>query len=324
MVPRAATPFVPQGVPPNRSNPVILSAAKNLGSVAIQARFFAALRMTAFRLFQTTEVSQLLLALIIGLLLSSAVGRRSPTGRRGSATSTSRPIRLELLFANSSKGVLMPRDKVLALWKEAQRHAPPPPAPPAGAVLSRAVYEARLEDRQLRVTGRVRVVKLCDGWQAVDLAFGGLAIESAQLGGQPARFGRKPDGTLFLVLEKLGRFDLELEMSAPLANQGGDLATTLRLPPTPATEVLVRLDQGKQLQLGELALPADGIDEHSRPTSAAVILSAAKNLGCTATEARFFATLRMTLRAAATRIERLFAANSYSTSPRIATACCRW
>ena len=53
-------------------------------------------------------------------------------------------------------------------------------------------------------------------------------------------------------------------MSAPLANQGGDLATTLRLPPTPATEVLVRLDRGKQLQLGESALPADGIDERSR------------------------------------------------------------
>ena len=115
----------------------------------------------------------------------------------------------------------MPRkDKVLALWKEAQRHAPPPPAPLAGAVLSRAVYEARLEGRQLHVTGRVRVVKFCDGWQAVDLAFGGLAIESAQLGGEPARFGRKPDGTLFLVLEKLGRFDLRAGDVGPAGQPG--------------------------------------------------------------------------------------------------------
>jgi hypothetical protein len=40
----------------NRWNSVILSAAKNLASVAIQARFFAALRMTVFRLLQTAEV----------------------------------------------------------------------------------------------------------------------------------------------------------------------------------------------------------------------------------------------------------------------------
>ena len=40
----------------NRWNSVILSAAKNLASVAIQARFFAALRMTAFRPLQTIEL----------------------------------------------------------------------------------------------------------------------------------------------------------------------------------------------------------------------------------------------------------------------------
>ena len=150
---------------------------------------------------------------------------------------------IELLFANSSQGVLMPRDKVSGPLAGGPAPCAAAAGAAGGAVLSRAVYEARLEDRQLHVTGRSGSVKLRDGWQAVDLAFGGLAIESAQLGGQPARFGRKPDGTLFLVLEKQGRFELELEMSAPLANQGGDLATTLKLPPTPATEVLVRLDR---------------------------------------------------------------------------------
>ena len=108
-------------------------------------------------------------------------------------------------------------------------------------------------------------------------------------------------------------------MSAPLANQGGDLATTLRLPPTPATEVLVRLDQGKQLQLGELALPADGIDERSRHSQ-----RSEESRLHTRRRQDSSATLRMTLRARSDRIERLFAANSYSTSPRIAPACCRW
>ncbi len=104
---------------------------------------------------------------------------------------------LELLFNNSSKGVLMPRDKILALWEEAQRHVPSQTPPTTDAVLSQAAYEARLEDRQLRVTGRIQIVKLCEGWQAVDLAFGGLAIESAQLGGQPARFGARTTAPCF-------------------------------------------------------------------------------------------------------------------------------
>ena len=40
----------------NRYKSVILSAAKNLASIAIQARFFAALRMTVFRLLQTAKL----------------------------------------------------------------------------------------------------------------------------------------------------------------------------------------------------------------------------------------------------------------------------
>lgn len=164
---------------------------------------------------------------------------------------------LKLLFDSPAKGVLVPRDKVLALWEEAQRRAPAPPAPPAGAVMPQASYEAQLADRELRMTGRVQIAVLREGWQTIDLPFGGMALESARLGGQPARLGRKDDGTLFLMLEKEGRFELELEMSAPLASKGGDLATTLKFPPVPASEMRVRLDKGKQLHVGGTTLESE-------------------------------------------------------------------
>jgi len=164
---------------------------------------------------------------------------------------------LKLLFDSPAKGILVPRDKVLALWEEAQRRAPSQPAPPAGAVMPQASYEAHLADRELRMTGRVQIAVLREGWQTIDLPFGGMAIESARLGGQPARLGRKDDGTLFLMLEKEGRFELELEMSAPLASKEGDLATTLKFPPVPASEMRVRLDKGKQLHVGETTLESE-------------------------------------------------------------------
>jgi len=167
---------------------------------------------------------------------------------------------LDLLFDNSSNGVLMPREKIRALWQEAQRRDPTQEVPPADAVLGQATYEARLADHELRIVGRIQIAKLRNDWQTVDLPFGGLAIESAQVGSQAARFGRRDDGTLFVVLDKEGRFELQLEISAPLASKGGDLATTLKLPPVPASEVLVKLGEGKRLQLGETMLQAASVE----------------------------------------------------------------
>ncbi len=161
---------------------------------------------------------------------------------------------LKVLFDSSPKGVLMPREKVLALWQEAQRNVQAGAVPPDEVVLTRATYDARLDERELRITGRIEGMKLGGQWQAVDLPFGGLAIESAQLGGEPARFGRKDDGTLLLLVEKEGRFELALELSAPLAGKGGDMAATLRLPPVPASEILLELDERRQVQLDQTIL----------------------------------------------------------------------
>ncbi|NQT17749.1 MAG: hypothetical protein HQ582_33645, partial [Planctomycetes bacterium] len=60
---------------------------------------------------------------------------------------------LKVLFGSSSKGVLMPRDKILALWREGRSHVQTETVPPADAVLAQAAYEARLADHELRVTG---------------------------------------------------------------------------------------------------------------------------------------------------------------------------
>jgi len=177
---------------------------------------------------------------------------------------------LKVLFGSSSKGVLMPRDRVLGLWRDAQRQVQSQTLPPADAVLAQAAYEAQLDDHELRLTGRIQIAKLRGDWQAVDLPFGGLAIESAQLGGGPAQFGRKDDGTLFLILKKEGRDELELKMSAPLASRGGDLATTLKLPPVPASEILIRLDEGKQLQVGETMLQSESTDNGQQTFRVAV------------------------------------------------------
>ncbi len=217
-------------------------------------------------------------ATLLGLLLAAGSLCLSPLGASAQVTGGPPRIRnvyipsdqLKVLFGSSSKGVLMPRDKILALWQEAQSHIESQTVLPADAVLTEATYDARLADHELRITGRIEIAKLSGDWQAVDLPFGGLAIESARLGSGPARFGRKDDGTLFLLLQEQGRFELKLEMSVPLASKGGDLAATLTLPPIPASEILLHLDQNKQLQVGETILPPDDTENGGQTFRVAV------------------------------------------------------
>ena len=167
---------------------------------------------------------------------------------------------LEVLFDGPSKGMLLSREKVLALLRDAQSQTPSDGNLPADSAVTQATYEARLEDQQLRVTGRIQIVKLTDKWEVVDLPFGGLAIESARLEQEPALLGRRDDGGVFLMLEKQGRVALELEIAVPLAGTGGDLAATVTLPSIPASEMVIRLDENKQLQVGDTTLPAANID----------------------------------------------------------------
>ncbi len=158
---------------------------------------------------------------------------------------------LKVVFGDGAKGVLMPRDQILSLWQQAQRAGGDQATAPADAVLSQASYQAYLDEHELRITGRIRITKLKGDWQAVDLPCGGMAIESALLNGEPARLGHRGDGTLLLVLQEEGEGELVLEMSAPLVRRGGDLAVTLGLPPVPASDLWIRLDAKKQLQVGE-------------------------------------------------------------------------
>jgi len=177
---------------------------------------------------------------------------------------------LEVLFGSSSQGVLMPREKIMALWQEARAAERDQAASPADTILTQATYHARLDAHELRITGRIEFEALRAGWRAIELPFGGLAIESARRGEQPARFGRQEDGTLFLLHQEQGRFALDLEMSAPLASKGGDLAVTLKLPPVSASEFVVELDPDKQLRLGETLIPPENADGDSQSIRVAV------------------------------------------------------
>ena len=163
---------------------------------------------------------------------------------------------LDVLFDDASQGVMMPREKIMALWQEARAADQQQAEFPADTIATQARYRARLEAHALRIYGQIQFEVFHSGWHASDLSFGGLAIESARVGDQPAQFGRRNDGTLFLLHRETGPVTLDLEMSAPLASKDGDLAVTLKLPTIVASEFALELPADKQLRIGEaLILP---------------------------------------------------------------------
>lgn len=200
-----------------------------------------------------------LVLLLICLLVSQAAGdeHRRPAWIRNVYIPADQ---VKVLFGDSSQGVLMPRERILELWERARSETAPETVP-FDAVLTQAAYEAELEQHQWSVSGRIQIVKLSPGWQEIDLPLGGLAIESAIVDDRPAWLGQRSDGSVFLLLQAAGRFELRLQMSAALVSADGDLAATLKLPPVPASEMLLRLDAGRRLQLGEMVLQPDQVDE---------------------------------------------------------------
>src|SRR5262245_41280540 len=154
---------------------------------------------------------------------------------------------LETIFGEGKKGALLTRDEFKELWQKA--HGESPQLPPADAVLTRARYEAELAEHEIRITAHIQLVKLQDAWQTVEIQFGGVAIESAEIDGQPAKLGRNSDGCLLWVTHDKGRYELSLKLSVPVIRTGGDLTAWLQIPPLPSSEFVLRVPQDKQVRV---------------------------------------------------------------------------
>ena len=101
---------------------------------------------------------------------------------------------LDTVIAKDQRGVLLPRDEFLKLYRDAQKNAPMKTTAPIGAVISGATYSAKFEGEQLVVEAAIKISQFADSWQALPLPFGAMSVESAKLNGQPAKLGRNEIG----------------------------------------------------------------------------------------------------------------------------------
>src|SRR5262245_28313878 len=165
---------------------------------------------------------------------------------------------LETIFGEGKKGALLTRDEFKELWQKA--HGELQQLPPADAVPTRAHYEAELADHEIHITAHIQVVKLQNAWQTLEIQFGGVAIESAEIDGQAAKLGRNSDGCLLWVLHDKGRYELSVQLSAPVVRTAGDLTAWLQIPPFPSSEFLLRVPKEKQVRVRGVELKSPSAD----------------------------------------------------------------
>lgn len=160
---------------------------------------------------------------------------------------------LDAVIVKDQRGVLLPRDEFLKLYRDAQNNVPSSPKTPASAIVSGATYSAKFDGEQLIVEAKIQVSQFNDAWQAIALPLGAMAVESAKLDGQPAKLGRN-DQSLFLLNNAAGEHSLILELSAPLTAVGADKVGSIGVLPGVAGSLKVAVPVGKHLQVDGLSL----------------------------------------------------------------------
>ena len=175
---------------------------------------------------------------------------------------------LGVVIDRDRSGVMLEKARYDELQALATRNEKTQPRVPAALVLREVVYTARPRGDHLLIDASVRLQQFSRGWQSLQLPLRGVAVETALLGGKPARVARfqmtrkKATVTgLELFHDTVGVSTLQLGLSTPLASVGSDKVAAFGLVPVATASLVVHLPAGKHLLVDGLAVrrpaPAD-------------------------------------------------------------------
>lgn len=156
--------------------------------------------------------------------------------------------KLRGVFEKEGRGVFLPYDKFQELWKKARESsaAQPEQRPPVDALVTEIDNEAVVEKDAVRVTARIKIEVLREGWHEVALRLGDAAILSTKLGDQPARVVSR-DGSYWLLLEKKDKppsqLTLTIEYAKAFTKSPGQNSVAFQAPQAPVNRWRIRVPQ---------------------------------------------------------------------------------
>lgn len=142
---------------------------------------------------------------------------------------------LEEAFEQAGRGIFLPYDEFLDLWRRAI--APrlpvvePADEPPVDWTIARASLSGRVTGKSVTLEGVWDIRVLQQGWVSVPLDFGPLAVEELAFVGESrgAVIGQTPSGR-HIVVRDPGPLQLKVRLLAPVAEKPGLRSFSLKAP----------------------------------------------------------------------------------------------
>lgn len=171
--------------------------------------------------------------------------------------------KLKDVFEKEGRGIFLPYEEFLKLWRAANPTPDPvdPPGPPAAAVVQASPYKGKVVGDLALFEVNYHIEALKKGWVLVKLPLSGIAVETVDLGDSKALFSAHGKEYGLLLPDK-GAYDLKLRFSVKVQSSPGIKKLSFGLPPAGITSL-------------ELAIPEADARVDVTPKTAATRITAA-------------------------------------------------
>jgi len=148
------------------------------------------------------------------------------------------------VYEKEGRGIFLPYEEFLKLWRAAQRKPgrPPEPEPPRGAVVRSGFYVGEVKAEAVRFTATYAVEALKKGWSECPLNLGEVAVESIESSDKRLLVERRSDGYRLLVPGP-GSYEVKIAFAAPVVRVPGRKSFSFKLPPLPVSRLEITIPE---------------------------------------------------------------------------------
>jgi hypothetical protein len=167
--------------------------------------------------------------------------------------------RLRDVFEKEGRGVFLPYEKFQALWKAAKQRqvVQPEKRPPVSALVTAIESEAQVGKDVVRVSAKLNIEVLAEGWNEVPLGLSDTAIQSAKVDDKPARLTFDAASGYKLLVKNEGKEPrqvvLSLEYAKSFTKAPGQNSVAFQAPQAPVNRWRIRIpDEGVKVNVHPL------------------------------------------------------------------------
>ncbi len=149
---------------------------------------------------------------------------------------------LEKVFEKTGRGVFMPYEEFLKLWKKAKEADKARTEPTVPALITGASYTCVIGEETVSVKSTFAIDVLRKGWVELPVALSGVALQEVKLDGEKALLQARKNDYLLILKEK-GSHTLEAKFTVKLSKKPDKRLVTFKVPRTPVSRFEITIPE---------------------------------------------------------------------------------